>query len=727
MATQRQFTANQMAGQMPMMTPKDIWQIVRRHIWLIIILTMLGAFSGVGGYLVLAKYRPTFRSHTFVEVLSPDIKDPMQITSVGTNEKRMYGHRVSIAGRIRHRTTLMKLLEREEIQKTKWFNQFGENKGSRLKNAIKDLEKRFGVSPSRDGDTITLSMVCRYKYEAPKIVNEMIKMFLASHGESKRKEIAAKMTNLKQQQTTVQREIDDISGTITSVREKWDFIDLKDRDQRDTATLKLDNLELERNSLNLLIQQAKTNIETLQKQATGPVNEQIEHQIENDPVALMLAQRLVNTRTELAAKLTKFGENHDEIRRIREHLERIVQERLARKSYIAEQTRQSNLKNAIDDFAVLNSRSEELTKMLEKAAARKKDLEMARVEYEKKKVLLDERQAVLDDLKLQVEKMKMMYQDPDMPKIRRGPEAPVPLQRHSPSKMIYIPGGTMLGFMFAMGLAFLIELLNDLLRTPRDIVRHLNTRLLAVIPDASEDRQLRKVKLENVVGNAPYSIVSESYRQLRTTLKLADSSAESKVFLISSPASGDGKTSVAANLAMSLVSEEKKVLLIDANFWRPAIGEIFANKTKDDDEISVLGLGDYLEANASIDDIITSTNIDGLAIIPTGTKSDQSSEKLGGDIMKKLIADAKGKYDYVIIDGPPVLLVSDTKMLAKLTDGTIMVCNANLTTRGVGQRVLKELNQIDAVVTGCVLFAAKSMKGGYFQEQFRLQKQYQNN
>ena len=94
-------------------------------------------------------------------------------------------------------------------------------------------------------------------------------------------------------------------------------------------------------------------------------------------------------------------------------------------------------------------------------------------------------------------------------------------------------------------------------------------------------------------------------------------------------------------------------------------------------------------------------------------------------MMEQLLKHQRKSYDYVIVDGPPVLVVSDAKMLARLVDGTILVFNAGSTGRGAAQRTIREMKEVDAAIIGCVLFAVRAMKGGYFHEQFRSYLEYQ--
>ena len=98
---------------------------------------------------------------------------------------------------------------------------------------------------------------------------------------------------------------------------------------------------------------------------------------------------------------------------------------------------------------------------------------------------------------------------------------------------------------------------------------------------------------------------------------------------------------------------------------------------------------------------------------------------MGSEAMQRLIGQLRDNYDYVIIDGPPVLLASEAKLLAKYVDGTILVFNAAVTRRGTGVRTISELKQVNATILGCVLLGVKTLKGGYFREMFRSYQEYQ--
>ena len=711
----------QSPSAMLVMTPKEIMGIIRRHLLLIFIMTTLGSVVGGVSWYLLQKHSPKYTAETYIKVLPPIEKDPTVIGSVRAGKEIEYGSRQSIASLLKQQSNFEKLLERNVIRETKWFKSFGKSNNNR--KAINELKKKFAVSAQRDGDYVKLAMTCGDAIESALIVNEMVNMFISSQGSSKRAEVTEKLSSLDTQRTRVQRELDGAESALEDVRIQWGFRDLGDteRSYRSVLEDKLQNLETEQNDLVMSIGQLKSNIVTLERQAEGPINEQVENQIEADPVMTLLAQQLALQQSDLAGKLTKFGENHRLVQQARETIEKIREKRSIRKAEIAEQTRQSNLKNAQDNLVVLMSRYEELERMRGVSLAQKADYDQAKVQYRKRVIVRDERKDMLNELKGQIEKMKMLLDDPETPKVQSVGPAPVPLEISFPKWQMFFPAGFMLGLMLGVGLAFLVELLNDTVRTPADIGRYLHIPLLGVIPDSSEDYHVKGIDMFKVTTLAPYTIISEAYRKFRANIQLSESTQDSKTLLVSSGMAGDGKTSVASNLAMTLIASGSKVLIIDANFWKPSLYKIYSQDSGGD--VS-LGLSSFLKGQCGSDEVVKNSNVEGLDLISSGVSPSNPAELLSSDKMRQLTDELRSSYDYIIIDGPPVLLVSDVKVLARNVDGSIVVFNASTTKRGAALRTLRELREVNANVVGCVLFATKARKGGYFNEQYKSYEKY---
>jgi capsular exopolysaccharide synthesis family protein len=706
------------------LTPKEIIGILRRHTLLIIAMTIAGLLVGGGTWFALRKYFPRYTAMTYIEVLPPVETDPMMIIAVQLQKDILYGYRLSMASLIKEQRTLQELIARDKVKETDWFNRRDKN----IRKAVKDLGKQFGAFAHRDGDFVEISMTCRSDKEAALIVNEMLDLFLASQGGTKKEEIAGRLARLEDQRVRVQRDLVVANQALDELRTATGITDLDKpigRYFQHTITLKLNDLELRKNELNMMISQLQANITNLERLATGPVTEQIERIVEADPVMVLLAQQKALLESQLAGMLTKFGENHRVARQMQELIDEIKAKRELRKAEIAEQTRVANLGDGRDTLVVLQERFNELEKLRQDADAKQKDLEMARVAYEQRVVIRDERVAMVDSIKEQVEKLKILHDDPLTPKVRAVGYAPVPLEMVAARQWwVWFPSGTILGFLLSVALTFLMELSNDLVRAPRDVGRYLHIPLLGVVPDAAEDDQVRGINLAHAVREAPYSIISESYRRCRTNLKLSGAIESLKALLVSSGMAGDGVTSVAVNLATAFVAEDKKVLLIDANFRHSSLRALFPQGGGEAEQFD-FGLSSVLMNQCSVKEATRVSGIAGLDVIGSGPLPGNPAELLGSGRMQDLVKEQRKVYDYVIIDGPPVLLVSDSKSMAKFVDATLLVFNAAATRRGAAQRAINEIKEVGGTIVGCVLFGVRAMKGGYFQEQFKSYQEYQ--
>jgi succinoglycan biosynthesis transport protein ExoP len=710
------------------MTPREVFGVLRRYMVLIIGLTIFGLIVGGVGCWLLRTYLPKYTASTYVEVLPPVQTDPMVISTPLVQKDIRYGYRLSIAGLIKQQRTLEDLLKRDRVKKTGWFSSIGD-----LPRRVRYLEKYLGAFAHRDADYVEVSMTCGDAQEAADIVNEMVGMFISSQRTTKQAEVNAKLTELQTRKNRVEEELRAAEAALEDVRKAWQFTDLErpvNNYMKNTVTLKLDQLELQKTDLELIIKQLEADIQVFDQLAKGPISVQIENIIESDPVMVSLAQQLAFTDARLASILSKFGENHREVRQLQELRDEITVRREMRAAEIGEQTRQANLANAKDRVIVYKERFAELERLRQDAAAKQRDLDTARVQYDQRVRIRDERVAMLDEMKQSIEKMRIIYDDPETPKVRGLGDALKPLRMVlSREWWFWFPAGTVLGLLLGTGLAFLLELADDKVRTPRTVSRYLHIPLLGVVPDASMDRDVRGVDLCRVVTQAPYSLLSESYRQCRTNLKLSGSGESLKSLLVTSGSPGDGKTCVAVNLATAFVAENKKVLLIDANFRQPTSEKLFPKSDAgrlDDEGLSVgFGLSSVLVGQCGAQQAIRSSGIEGLDIIDAGLLPPNPAELLGSARMEEMLKQQRNNYDYIVLDSPPVLLISDAKVLAKRVDATVVVFNAAATHRGAAQRTIRELQDVDANVIGCVLLGAPALKGGYFQEQSKSYRRYQ--
>jgi len=709
------------------LTAKEVFGILRRHVLLIVALTIGGLVVGGLSWYLTRRFFPKYTAQTLIQVLPPIETDPMDIVAAQVQKDIQYGHRVSMANLLKQQRTLQDLIRNDAVRATNWFKRRDED----TRKAFKYLNRHLSAQAHRDAEYVVVSMTCRQADEAALIVNEMAHAFVASQGGTKRQELSDRLAKLDDRRTRIEDDLIAANNALDALRteEITDLDRTPGRYWRHTFEITLDDLVLQENELKLAVRQSEANMKNLDRLAQeSPVGVQIRHAVERDQVMLALANQFALQQAQLAGRLAKFGDNHRVVRQTRQLIEEIRAEKELRRAEIGDQTRRAILKNAEDGLFVMQERLTELQKMREEAAANKKRLDVARVQYDRRVKIRDERILVLDLIKTQIEKLRIKVEEPEAAKVMLVGDAPEPLEMVASRQLwLWCPGGTVLGFLISIGLAFLLEMANDLLRTPRDVARFLRVPLLGVIPDAAEDKQVRGVELYHAVRQAPYSIISESYRRCRTNLELSGSVESSQALLVVSGGAGDGKTSVAVNLATAFVAKEKKVLLIDANFRQPSLQTIFPKMAANNLETEHFnfGLSSVLTNQCSYRDAVRSTGVEGLDVIDAGPLPSNPAELLAGPRMAELIKEHRKNYDHVIVDSAPLLLVSDAKAVARLVDATLLVFNAAATRRGAAQRTVRELEEVGATIVGCVLLGVRAMKGGYFQEQYKSYQKYQ--
>jgi len=751
--------ARPMMAPPPVMTPREMLAILRRHVWMIGILTGLFVILAVGLWGVKRVFWPEYTAETFIEVLPQTVQDPFEAVSPTLpGQELQFQFRNTKAAYLKQESTLKNFVALDEVRALNWYKQFRmswpkrivhqvvgrfkkseasqengqEEQGDDAKavyRAVRDLQKRLSVVPQRDGAYIRVAMTCSGpsgKKECATIVNRIVDLFLREQDEMAKKDLRARRQQLTEQQLAVKREVDRLDGELDAIRARTQFANVNPLRFRDYLEEKLGNLETDVSRLQGDVERLKSQVAATKARAEGEYDEVVRELIERDPIATVMRRTVADLEVQLAQFLARFGENHRRVRETRDALRQARDDLAKRQKEIGDIERKTQYILANDEMVAVTKEMEIRQAELNRAREQHRQLGQIRADYERVMTSREERQALLDTIATQIEKVSALLRDPELSKVKGTFQAPEPLSISAPKLIVYLPGGLFLGLLLGVGLAFAIEMLNDLVRTPSDVMRYLRVPLLGMVCHADEDHDVEGIDPYYVVRQAPYSITSECYRQLRTNLKLAPTAESRKVLLVTSCNPGDGKTSVALNMSATFVADDQRVLLIDANFRRPTkdLGR-HREVAQDQEDHPDFGLSNYLMGQcAGVEDIIRPTDIDGFDTIDCGPLPAHPAELLGSDRMARLLEQVRGRYDYVIIDGPP-LLVSDAKSLAALTDAVVLVFNAMTTKRGAAQRALRELKSINAVVVGTVLMGVRTMKGGYFGEMFRTYRQYQ--
>lgn len=204
------------------------------------------------------------------------------------------------------------------------------------------------------------------------------------------------------------------------------------------------------------------------------------------------------------------------------------------------------------------------------------------------------------------------------------------------------------------------------------------------------------VKSPLISHSQPQSLRAEAFRQIRTNLRFAHVSNDSKTVLLTSSTPGEGKSTTAANLAISMAQSGQSIVLIDADLRRPKISEYLGLDRN-------AGLTSALVGVADVRDLLQPWGPDDLYVLTSGQIPPNPSELLGSDAMRTLLATLEGSFDAIIIDAPPLLPVTDAAVLAQYVGGVVLVIEAQSTKSAEIERSIRALEMVDAEVLGVVL------------------------
>lgn len=205
----------------------------------------------------------------------------------------------------------------------------------------------------------------------------------------------------------------------------------------------------------------------------------------------------------------------------------------------------------------------------------------------------------------------------------------------------------------------------------------------------------------------PKSPITEQYRLIRNNLHFSSVDKEIKSIVVTSPEPSDGKSTTAANLAIVLAQQGKQVLLVDADLRKPSVHYTFSVSNID-------GLTNILTKEIDIGMAITKTTIANLDILTSGPIPPNPSELLGSKTMELVIEDLKEAYEYVVFDTPPLLVVTDSQVMASKSDGVVMVVASGKTKKEQALKAKELLEKANSQLLGVVVNGVESKKDNYY-------------
>jgi capsular exopolysaccharide synthesis family protein len=264
-------------------------------------------------------------------------------------------------------------------------------------------------------------------------------------------------------------------------------------------------------------------------------------------------------------------------------------------------------------------------------------------------------------------------------------------------------GGLALGLMLTIGL----HLMDSSFKTVDDAERALQLPVLSAVTVRKTTAKKNPIPdLETI--HQKHSPVSESFRTLRSALILLGNADRRHIIMFTSAVPAEGKTFCAANFAVTMANQGLKTVLIDCDLRKPSIAEIFIDKAHH------LGVADQLAGQCELDEVVRSTPVPNLDVIPAGSPSPNPSELLSGQSFVKLLTELRNRYEKIVIDSAPVLAVSDPLVIAPHVDTICLVVRSHKTSRHSAIRACAAIAKTGRMPSGIVLNRLPISAAGYY-------------
>ena len=455
----------------------------------------------------------------------------------------------------------------------------------------------------------------------------------------------------------------------------------------------------------------------------GPNNypDELRDAVERDPVVIDLTTMLAQVRANFQAISSKLGPEHQSVITAKANMDSLTNELGETKDAKLRKLFDSELDRAKRQVDSANNQVAQFTKTYNEGLARKQEISRVLSKFdqldkdrERLQAQLAEVQSALSAINLTV---NVTAQD-RIDRIRILTPAQAPDTIFFPKPEVMIPLGVVLVFGLTAGVLFLRELLDQRVKTPADIHSIPRTRLIGGVPTVEADPT--RPTPETALRDAPTGAIADAYRQARATIAKRMSAAGHKSLLICSGMPQSGATTTAANIALGAAGTEQRVLLIDANFRRPALHRVFKLGEGP-------GLGEVLAKKATLDTAIQATTTPNLHLLAAGTAANRATpERLSTELMSQVIQEASGKYDLVVIDAAPAAIAGDAMALASRVDATLLVVKALGEKRGLIARLRDTFNDARAEFLGVLVNRVPPMGTGYMTKNIRAAQEYQS-
>jgi succinoglycan biosynthesis transport protein ExoP len=699
------------------MSGADVWRVIRSNLWLIILLVVVGGVTGYGINYWLQKNHSKYTAVGTLQVVAPDVSETGAMVDTSSLSLDLKTHAAlfkdpSLA------TQVLQNQDNDEIRHSTWFMQF--QNGS-LQLAKQDLADNLEVAIAPDSRLLKIAMTCNDPNSARVIVETFCEQYMKNQKEINENKEYDRHKDLETRQVREEMALKGVNGEIADLESQLNEGGITGTLNK-VSTKDMELSELLQKSLQLELDLAaaqdlyKSTYDQISSDQDPP---KVAEMIAADPEVSGYRQLVNNLELSVSESLENLDSQNPNVKDLQAR-EQLLEGKLnaseadARIRYRTEALEESReavtqAKRALDS---MNTRIESLRGDM----AHLTDVMTTLLQKQSEKEGYELKLKQINDRMDQIANYAVKR---DFSSIQWAAKPETPDAPSFPKLSVTLTLAIFTGLALALGIAFLRELLDTTIRSPRDINRVGNMNVLGMVPHEDDDPQSAGARLPVVIFEAPHSMMAEQLRQVRTRLQHSSSLDTTRSILVTSPSPGDGKSTIACNLASGLALNGRRILLVDANFRRPELHRVFNLSNEQ-------GFSDVLGSLEMFETTMHETQVPNLFVLPSGPKPTNATELLESQLLIDFIERALEEFDHVIFDSGPLLFVSETVALAPRVDGVVTVVRARANSRGVLSRMRENLRQVKAEHLGIVLNAVRAQGGGYYGRNIRTYYEYQS-
>jgi len=557
----------------------------------------------------------------------------------------------------------------------------------------------------------TVDEYLKFATSAEKTRNESITRQLIEERDMLEKRVSDQRATLAERRESIRGvQLPGINSVDSEVRAYYDNLSKALSDQT-TAEKNIERIENQITELEALMEQQSAN-------PNAPIYKfGVEEMVSQDRAVAVQMEMLAKHEADLAQAKSRYLDEHPQVRLYRDARDTSVKELADAQSNARKEILRSRYESGREELANANTALEEARKRIADFDAELEKQSAESVEVNKAVAAVREQEEALedarDDLKTVQDRIRLLHVESRAPatiEVAVGAHAPTEPDYDKRLKYmaLVMMGSCCMGF----GVGLWREISDQQVRTAQDIGYCTDVPLMAVIPHANVDRLPADANMAVVAAEHPDTISADAIRRVITRIIYPpEGSAELNTCLVTSASRGDGKTTTSCNLAIALAQANRRVLLVDLSARRPNVEKRLGMEPAE-------GLSEILSGDIRTEDAIRDTPFPNLFVLGPGLNGNSLAGQLASRVAVEFLERAEEAFEHVIIDTPPVLLMSDAKLLAPVVDGVIVIVGSEVSMLGMVRRSLRDLQQIGANVIGVVLNRVKHMPGGYMRRNF---------